>query len=735
MCLLRKFITSYLRPLGMFLIFIFAALSIIVSIIFKEIDSSTALGTFIDYTLSFENRFYDYRMRKLINPNYKSKEIVLVKIDDFSLQKLGIWPIPRTDYALLLKKLKHFGTKVVAMDILFPEKSPHFNNQNPDEIFIEAIKDFQQEGRRIFLSYVLAVERDEVLKETPLEMLNDAIMTRNHPERDMVPSKIAKFTFPIEEYVSSEVGLGYISIIEDRDGIFRQISVVANIDSIYYGSLGFNSYEAFTGKKETVKVFEDSSGEVEINGKKLEISKRGETKIRYLGSEDQFPDVSLVDVLNAKENDPQFHQLFKNKIVFVGSTALGAHDLRPSPIDNKMPGVYAHMNLTQMLLDQYFYKKGDESVNWSIGFLIAGMVMFMIIQRRGNPFLDATMIIFLLIISYFIDQNYFLPQGYELKLFYCYFCFLTSYSWNTFIRFYEANKEKQQIKGTFSRYVPTTIVEEMLKDPSKLQIGGTKMDITCLFSDVRDFTSISEGLSPGELSHSLNLYMSQMTDIVFDTKGTLDKYIGDAIVAIWGAPLEIGNHAQFAVSAAVKMMERLPQINEEFQKLGRPLFQVGIGLNSGDCAVGNMGSDRIFSYTALGDNMNLGARLEGLCKYYGTQILISEETFRRLDQSLFHVRPIDKVVVKGKTLPVLIYEVLHAYHWMSQDQEILNFYLKGYQLFEEKKFAEAKIIFQQILIGNENDKPSKRILQLCEKFLTHPDQVDDHFDITVMKEK
>jgi adenylate cyclase len=400
-----------------------------------------------------------------------------------------------------------------------------------------------------------------------------------------------------------------------------------------------------------------------------------------------------------------------------------------------MPGVYAHMNLTQMLLDQYFYKKGDESVNWSIGFLIAGMVMFIIIQRRGNPFLDATMIIFLLIMSYFIDQNYFLPQGYELKLFYCYFCFLTSYSWNTFIRFYEANKEKQQIKGTFSRYVPTTIVEEMLKDPSKLQIGGTKMDITCLFSDVRDFTSISEGLSPGELSHSLNLYMSQMTDIVFDTKGTLDKYIGDAIVAIWGAPLEIGNHAQFAVSAAVKMMERLPQINEEFQKLGRPLFQVGIGLNSGDCAVGNMGSDRIFSYTALGDNMNLGARLEGLCKYYGTQILISEETFKRLDQGLFHVRPIDKVVVKGKTLPVLIYEVLHGHHWMSQDQEILNFYLKGYQLFEEKKFAEAKIIFQQILIGNENDKPSKRILQLCEKFLTHPDQVDDHFDITVMKEK
>jgi len=719
----------------MFFIFIFAAFSIIVSIIIDDIDPHTTLGSFIDFTLTFENRFYDYRMKKQLNQDYRSKEIVFLKIDDYSLQELGTWPIPRTEYAKMLTKLKDFGAKVVAMDIMFPEKSPNFNDVSPDDIFIQAIKDFQQDNRRVFLSYVLAIEGDEILKEAPLELLNDAIMTRTVPEKDMLPSKIAKFTFPIDKLVSSEVGLGFISNIEDRDGVFRKISLVANIDTIYYGSLGFNAFEAYRGEKVTVKVFEDRSGELEINQKKMEINKKGETKIRYIGSDDQFPSISLIDLLRSKSKDKKLHKILKDKIVFVGSTALGAHDLRPSPIDHKMPGVYAHINLAQMLLDQYFYKTADESVNWSIGFLILGMILFLIVERRGNAFLDAFITLFSITALYYIDQKYFLPKGYELKLFYCYFCLISCYSWNTFLQFYEANKEKQQIKGTFARYVAPTIVDEMLKDPSKLHVGGSKMDITCLFSDVRDFTSISEGLTPSELAQSLNFYMGKMTDIVFETKGTLDKYIGDAIVALWGAPIPIGNHAQYAVDAALKMMEILPSINEEFKRLGRPQFFVGIGLNSGECSVGNMGSDRIFSYTALGDNMNLGARLEGLCKYYGAQILISEETYARIDQQKIKVRPIDKVIVKGKTHPVLIYEVLHIHHWMDRENESFNLFHKGYKEFSEKKFFEAKECFENILSKNNQDKPTLRLKALCEKYLENPEQIIEHFDVTIMKEK
>lgn len=733
--MLIKFITKSLRSLGLFLIFIFAFLCIVGSLFVRDIDTNTFLGQAIDYTVSFENRFYDFRMRQNLNQNFKSKDIVLVKIDDYSLSKIGMWPIPRVHYATILDKFQAFGAKVIAMDILFPEKAPMQGELSPDQVFADAISRFQADGKRVFLAYTNTHDPTEAFAEAPLEMLNDAIQTRTTQNHDMVPTRISKFTFPIQELLDSEVGLGNIAMGEDSDGIFRNYSLILNVDTIYYGSLGFNAYEAFTGEKHTIDISNENTGELIIDGKKLEISRYGDTKIRYVGDARQFPEVPFYDVLVAKDDDAKMKEMFNGKIVFIGSTALGAHDLRPSPIDNKMPGVYAHINMVHMLLHQYFYRSINESLKYSLSLLFLGILIFLFFQRYGNPFLDAFVIVAIIAASYFADRYYFLPQGFELKLFYCYFCFVTSYSWTTFLNFYEANKEKKQIKGTFARYVAPTVVDEMLQDPSKLHVGGSKMDITCLFSDVRDFTSISESLTANDLAHSLNLYMGKMTDIVFETKGTLDKYIGDAIVALWGAPLPIGNHAQHAVEAAIQMIETLPAINEEFRRLERPEFKIGIGLNSGECSVGNMGSERIFSYTALGDNMNLGARLESLCKYYGAQILISDMTLERLDLTNIKTRPIDKVIVKGKSVPVGIHEVLHAHHYMSKDPESLDFYMAAYKHFQEKNFKEANDIFNQLCLANESDKSSKRLRDLCQKYIDHPELVTENFEVTTMTEK
>jgi adenylate cyclase len=183
------------------------------------------------------------------------------------------------------------------------------------------------------------------------------------------------------------------------------------------------------------------------------------------------------------------------------------------------------------------------------------------------------------------------------------------------------------------------------------------------------------------------------------------------------------------------MIEAMPAINQEFRKLGRPEFRVGIGLNSGECNVGNMGSERIFSYTALGDNMNLGARLEGLCKYYGTQILISEYTMLRLDPGRFKIRPIDKVIVKGKTLPVSIFEVLHAWHPFTKDPEAHDFYMTAYGLYQKKNFEAALKIFNQLMLAHETDLPTKRLRDLCQKYVDKPELVDEYFDVTKMTEK
>jgi adenylate cyclase len=275
----------------------------------------------------------------------------------------------------------------------------------------------------------------------------------------------------------------------------------------------------------------------------------------------------------------------------------------------------------------------------------------------------------------------------------------------------------------------------MLDNPEKLKVGGERIDITCLFSDVRDFTSISEMLTPAELASTLNRYMGEMTDIVFEYNGTLDKYIGDAIVAFWGAPLDIGDHVDQAMDAAVKMLEVLPNINREFKEKGMPEFKIGLGLNSGVCSVGNMGSDQIFAYTALGDSMNLGARLESLCKHYGAQILISEYTYEKMNKDKFTTRLIDKVIVKGKNEPVGVYEVLYSYHPFMVNQHALRIFKEGYQLYLEAKFEESLKIFTSILEFNPDDKASTRLKESCEKWIESPPKDGEDWTITTMTSK
>ena len=731
-----KFTTKFIRSLGLLAIFLFAVLCIFASLFVKDLDSDSALNKFVQYTIGFENRFYDYRLREHLDPKWHSKEIALVDIDDQSLHKIGTWPIPREYHANLIDKLNHYGAKVIALDILYPEEAPKSNGNSPDDSLIKSFKNFQSDEKRILLAWTTGFSDRDSFQEVPPEMLDDALEIRSSVEINMRPYGIHKFTFPHKKFHDAQIGFGNISMAEDHDGFFRQYILALNVNSIYLGSLGFNAFRSYSNTHPVIRSDKNGQTFIELdNEQRVEINDRGETKIRYRAGANQFDRVPLWRVLSSSSHDEELVQRFKNKIVFVGSTALGAHDLRPSPIDNKMPGVLAHMNLTQMFLDNSFFRPANDSVKYSILILCLGMFLFVIVQTLNNALIDLGALIFILAGSYYLDSKYFFNQGFELKLFYCYFCFVSSYSWNTFLKFLDVSREKKEIKGTFSRYVAPTIVDEILKDPEKLLIGGIRKDITCLFSDVRDFTTISENLTAAELASSLNIYMSRMTDIVFDTKGTLDKYIGDAIVAFWGAPLEIGNHAQYAVEAAVAMIEALPKLNEEFIKQKRPLFDIGIGINSGECNVGNMGSNRIFSYTALGDNMNLGSRIESLCKYYGTKILISENTLLRLEKDKFLTRPIDKVIVKGKTSSVNIHEVLTKDHAFTKNPELLKDYMLGSSFFQQKSFKEAVEILEQLLKRVPEDFPTQRLLNLSRDYLIHPEKVTTDFDVTKMKEK
>jgi len=232
-----------------------------------------------------------------------------------------------------------------------------------------------------------------------------------------------------------------------------------------------------------------------------------------------------------------------------------------------------------------------------------------------------------------------------------------TYSMLVTYRVVNEQQEKKYIRQTFSKFVSKSVVDELLRDPSKIKLGGDKKILTVLFSDIRGFTSISEKLTPEELVEHLNIYLQGMTDIVINTDGTLDKYIGDAIMAFWGAPIEMSDHSLKACRAALEMMEALKVMNHKWEKEGKPILDIGIGINTGDMVVGNMGSSSRMDYTLMGDNVNLGSRLEGTNKFYGTNIIISEFTYQYVKDDVI-ARELDLIRVKGKALPVKIYELI-----------------------------------------------------------------------------
>jgi adenylate cyclase len=739
-----KKLSGYMRIFGVISIIGFSIMSIFFSFFVREVPDQSEYKDLLSYSSFFENKFYDFRYNQILDPNKKDKDVVLIDLDDESLQTLGSWPVDRTHWAKMLNNLKAYGTKIVAFDVIFPEevKTCGAGQEGPDEIFANAIENFQnKDGNKVILAYttqdgaVAEMYPEDYFPEVPEELFNFMLDSQQADENmSLAKRAIEKHTYPIKKLLAPMPDMGYINMLEDKDGVFRHYPIVSNVDMLFFPSIGLKAFESFVGMSHKINVNTQGTAIMEFEGKDIFINNRGETKVRWLGTYDNFDSVKLHHIVNGDPNDPKLKEKLNGKIAFVGSSATGAHDLRNTPLDAKMPGVFVHMNIVHMLQHQFFYQHLEDSIKYTFIILGIAVIFLLGVMYFNNAILDLITVIVLSAGIYWVDLKYFLPQGYELKLFFTLFSIGASYSWITFLNFNQSNAEKKQIKGAFSSYVAPLIVDEMLDHPDKLKVGGERIDITCMFSDVRDFTSISEKLTPNELAKALNRYMGEMTDIVFATNGTLDKYIGDAIVAFWGAPIDIGDHCTQAVDAAVKMLEALPAINDEFREQGMPEFKIGLGLNSGECNVGNMGSDQIFAYTALGDNMNLGARLESSCKFYGAQILISEYTYDRMDRSKFVTRLIDNVRVKGKTKPVKVYEVLYKGHHLWDRRDLLDKFLEGYQLFLDKKFEEAVKCFDLVLEEVE-DKSSERVKEACLHWIANPPQENEDHTITTRTDK
>jgi adenylate cyclase len=289
----------------------------------------------------------------------------------------------------------------------------------------------------------------------------------------------------------------------------------------------------------------------------------------------------------------------------------------------------------------------------------------------------------------------------------------------TVYRYITEEREKKKIRGAFQYYLTASVINEMLKDPSKLKLGGDKKDLTVLFSDIRGFTSISEKLTPEALVHLLNEYLTAMTNLVFKYDGLLDKYMGDAIMAVFGAPLDQPDHAVRACRTALSMMEELKTLQKKWADEGRPFLDIGIGINSGDMVVGNMGSDMRFDYTVMGDSVNLGSRLEGINKEYGTNIVISEYTYAAVKDVLF-CRELDAVRVKGKKLPVKIYELLGEKKDSANWEKYVSLFEEGLSKYKQGLWDEAIAAFRKVLELRPDDASAKLYIDRCEELKKNP---------------
>jgi adenylate cyclase len=730
-------IFRFIQVIGIVFIISICTLGTIYSIDERDINIIEIKQPLAAIAALLEDRFFDMRMKLTLGDSKKfEKRIILAAIDDESLSKIGRWPWNRNIVANVVDKLNSFGAKIISFDIFFSEPEKVCNAKSPDEDLAKSFERFQSKpGNKIILPYSVfakaaidnsVIDTEKYFKEAPEILLNFMMTTKSDDGSQFIPSIVERKVFPLDILIKQNTALSHIESYADNDGVFRHYPLVDNIDEINYPSLALQTYQYYTDDKTTLRVNANNKYLETAHGH-LDLNDMGETKVRWMGDRSSFPVVNMFTILNTPDNDPKMKKIFEGNIVYIGSTAYGAHDLRNTPIDAMLPGVYYHMNATHMLLDGFYFKANETSVKYTWLILAISSFIILSIMFLGNAILDFLAVNLIVISLYYIDTYYLIPKGYNLKIFFCILSVILCYSWSTFLHFYESNKEKKKIKGTFSRYLAPSIVNDLLKNPEKLKLGGEKKNITVFFSDVRDFTSISEKLTPEQLTTCLNIYMTMMTDTLFEHKGTLDKYIGDAMVAYWGAPVELENHAYWAVKGALQMIERLPAINEVFKKEGYPLFKHGIGLNTGECSVGNMGSNQIFSYTALGDSMNLGARLESLCKFYGVQLNISEYTKNAIPDHLkneFKFRTLDKVRVKGKENSVTIYEVLHSTHDLYSDDEALKNYELAFESYLKQDFSNSIESLKSLSNKYPEDKTFTRMLHICEDFKETPPATD-----------
>jgi len=594
-------------------------------------------------------------------------DIAIIKIDDKSLAELHQWPWPRSIHAQLIRALQTDPPKALVFDVVFIE--PFNTDPAGDRALIKATAQNPWVVHALFF--------------------------------DLDGERVTHVSLPFKGLLNAVHKVGNVNAAVDEDGVLRQ--------AVLERSVGDQSVPLLSVAGAAVYLHEPVDhliGRMPKDG-------HGRMLLNYVGPEYSFNYISYVDVLSGKVPA----RSLKGKIVLVGSTATATFDHYPTPTSSFMPGVEFHANVIDNLLNDNALRLAD--LRWTylaIGLFAVFCSLLLVRFSAGMGALGALALGLLyagLAQWLFVQHNWVIDEAGPLGTLWLSYVAIVIY------RFFTEEREKRWVKAAFGQYVSPKVLEILMDDPSKLKMVGERRDMTVFFSDVAGFTSISERLNPDELVVLLNKYLSAMTEVVFQYDGYLNKYMGDGIMAFWNAPVKQADHAERACRCALKSMQRLKELNQELEKEGLVPLSARIGLNSGTMVVGNMGSMQKSDYTVMGDNVNLGSRLEGANKAFGSSIMISEFTYE-LVQDRFEVRFLDKIRVPGKAKPVKTYELLAEKgelepHW----QKSLVLYHEAIQFFADRQFDSARTKFLEVLAILGHDKPCETYIERAEHFVVN----------------
>lgn len=609
---------------------------------------------FVGFLNTWESKVSD----AFYHPSSTLDEIVIVAIDDKSLQELGRWPWPRNYFATVIDFLNQ--SSVIGIDISFFE---------PTEEDSKLSDSLGNSNVVLAMEYTSFTYRNE-------ELYGESLLKPTN-------------TLGIQ---GMDFQTGYVNLYTDSDGVTR--SFIPHISGIedhdHFSMVIVDEYAGYTPDLKSSRML-----------------------INFYDVPGGYKYISFSDVYNNKTDS----SYFKDKIVLIGVTASDLHDDAIVPISNQaMPGVEINANLIQSILtkDFLYYQDDISAIGLVFVFaLLAGIVLF---RFRIHI---ATALLVLLSVVYIFYSIYSFDTGIIMNLIYPLLSTTLVYIPLVVIYYLTEEKSRKWITSVFGKYVSPVVIDNLIKNPDKINLGGEKRNITIFFSDIRGFTPISEKLEPEDLVKLLNEYLTEMTSIITKDQGLVDKYMGDAIMAFWGAPLDQPNHAEMACSSSLEMVDKLKELQQKWKSQDIPSFDIGIGLNSGDAIVGNMGSSKRFDYTAIGDNVNLASRLEGLNKYYGTKILITENTNKTVKDK-FETRKLDVVKVKGKKKPILIFELLSKKDGLSKKHlEFINLFEAGLDLYLKKKWKSAIATFQEGL-KLMDDNASHIFITRCKELIKNP---------------